>query len=115
MKGRKPLVIGLDIGTTKVCTVVGETHKEGMTVLGVGTHPNKGLRKGVVINLEAVVNAIQRSVEEAELMAGCEISSVYAGISGSHIKSFNSHGMIPLKGREVTKKDIERVRDQICL
>ncbi len=111
MKGRKPLVVGLDIGTTKVCAVVGEAHKEGIAILGVGTNPNKGLRKGVVINLEAVVNAIQRSVEEAELMAGCEISSVYAGISGSHIKSFNSHGMIPLKGREVTEKDIERVRE----
>jgi cell division protein FtsA len=111
MKGRQPLVAGLDIGTTKVCTVVGEAHKEGLTILGVGTHPNKGLRKGMVINLEAVVNAVQRSVEEAELMAGCEIAGVYAGISGSHIKSFNSHGMIPLKGREVTAKDIERVRE----
>ncbi len=111
MKGRQPLVASLDIGTTKVCTVVGEAHKEGLTILGVGTHPNKGLRKGMVINLEAVVNAVQRSVEEAELMAGCEISGVYAGISGSHIKSFNSHGMIPLKGREVTAKDIERVRE----
>ncbi|RPJ75732.1 MAG: cell division protein FtsA [Desulfobacteraceae bacterium] len=103
------LVVGLDIGTTKICAVVGEVSAGGVDVIGMGTHPSVGLRKGVVVNIESTVNSIKRAVEEAELMAGCEITSVYAGIAGGHIKGFNSHGVIAVKSREVTRGDIERV------
>ncbi len=103
------IIVGLDIGTTKICAVVGEIVHGGVEIIGIGTHPSEGLRKGVVINIEKTVNSIKEAVEEAETMAGCEISSVYAGIAGGHIKGFNSHGVIALKEREVTKKDIERV------
>jgi cell division protein FtsA len=92
------LIVGLDIGTSKICAVV-------------GSHPSIGLRKGMVINIENTVNSIKEAIEEAETMAGCEISSVFAGIAGGHIKGFNSHGVIALKNREVTKLDIERVID----
>jgi cell division protein FtsA len=105
------LIIGLDIGTTKICAVVGELSSEGVDIVGIGTHPSVGLRKGVVVNIESTVNSIKKAVEEAELMAGCEIRSVYAGIAGGHIKAFNSHGVIAVKTREVTKSDIERVID----
>jgi len=103
------LIVGLDIGTTKICAVVGEVRPDGIEIVGIGSHPSEGLRKGVVINIEKTVNSIKEAIEEAETMAGCEISSVYAGIAGGHIKGFNSHGVIPLKEKEVTKKDIERV------
>lgn len=103
------VVVGLDIGTTKICAVVGEVSADGIKVVGVGSHPSIGLRKGVVINIESTVNSIQRAIEEAELMAGCEIKSAYAGIAGSHIKGFNSHGVIAIKGREVTQADVDRV------
>jgi cell division protein FtsA len=103
------IIVGLDIGTTKICAVVGEIVHGGVEIIGIGTHPSDGLRKGVVINIEKTVNSIKEAVEEAETMAGCEISSVYAGIAGGHIKGFNSHGVIALKEKEVTKKDIERV------
>ena len=103
------LIVGLDIGTTKICAVVGEVHPYGIEIIGMGSHPSEGLRKGVVINIEKTVNSIKEAIEEAETMAGCEISSVYAGIAGGHIKGFNSHGVIALKEREVTHKDIERV------
>jgi cell division protein FtsA len=103
------IIVGLDIGTTKICAVVGEIVHGGVEIIGIGTHPSEGLRKGVVINIEKTVNSIKEAVEEAETMAGCEISSVYAGIAGGHIKGFNSHGVIALKEREVTKKDVERV------
>ena len=103
------IIVGLDIGTTKICAVVGEVRAEAIEVIGIGTHPSEGLRKGVVINIERTVNSIKEAIEEAETMAGCEISSVYAGIAGGHIKGFNSHGVIALKEREVTKKDIDRV------
>ncbi len=103
------LIVGLDIGTTKMCAVVGEIQPDGIEIIGIGSHPSEGLRKGVVINIEKTVNSIKEAIEEAETMAGCEISSVYAGIAGGHIKGFNSHGVIALKEREVTKKDIERV------
>lgn len=104
------IIVGLDIGTTKICAVVGETLPDGaIEVIGIGTHPSEGLRKGVVINIEKTVDSIKEAIEEAETMAGCEISSVYAGIAGGHIKGFNSNGVIALKEREVTKKDIERV------
>ena len=103
------IVVGLDIGTTKVCSVVGEVRPDGVEIIGMGSHPSEGLRKGVVINIEQTVNSIKEAVEEAETMAGCEISGVYAGIAGGHVKGFNSHGVIALKDKEVTKKDIERV------
>jgi cell division protein FtsA len=103
------IVVGLDIGTTKVCAVVGEARPDGVEIIGMGSHPSEGLRKGVVINIEHTVNSIKEAVEEAETMAGCEISAVYAGIAGGHIKGFNSHGVIALKEKEVTRKDIDRV------
>jgi len=103
------IIVGLDIGTTKICAVVGESHPDGVEIIGTGSHASEGLRKGVVINIERTVDSIKEAVEEAETMAGCEISSVYAGIAGGHIKGFNSEGVIALKEKEVTKKDIERV------
>ena len=103
------LIVGLDIGTTKMCAVVGELRPDGIEIVGIGSHPSEGLRKGVVVNIEKTVDSIKEAIQEAETMAGCEITSVYAGIAGGHIKGFNSHGVIALKDREVTKKDIERV------
>jgi len=106
------LIVGLDIGTSKICAVVGEARPDGIVdIIGMGSHPSIGLRKGMVINIENTVNSIKEAIEEAETMAGCEISSVYAGIAGGHIKGFNSHGIIALKKREVGKTDIERVID----
>jgi len=111
VQGDEGLIVGLDIGTTKICTVVGEVNPDGIDIVGLGTHPSVGLRKGVVVNIESTVDSIKRAIEEAELMAGCEITSVYAGIAGGHIKGFNSHGIVAVKGSEVTQKDIERVID----
>ncbi len=108
---RENLVVGLDIGTTKICAIVGEVTPEGIDIVGIGTAPSKGLRKGCVINIESTVGSIKRAVEEAELMAGCEIHSVYAGIAGGHIRGFNSHGIVAVKDREVMEADIERVID----
>ncbi len=109
--GKKSLVVGLDIGTYKICAIVGEVGESGLEIIGVGTHPSHGLRKGVVIDIESTVNSIKRAVEEAEIMAGCEINSVFAGIAGGHIKGFNSHGVVAVKNKEVAKGDIERVID----
>lgn len=109
--GKSELIVGLDIGTTKICAVVGEATPNGVDVVGIGTCPSSGLRKGVVVNIEQTVQCIKKALEEAELMAGCEIRSVYAGIAGSHIKGFNSHGVIAVKGGEVGPKDMERVLD----
>lgn len=106
---REKLLVGLDIGTTKICCVVGEFTATGVDIVGIGMHPSIGLRKGVVVNIEHTVNSIKQAVEEAELMAGCEISSVYAGIAGGHIKGSNSHGVIAVKNREIVARDIERV------
>ncbi|MFW5488223.1 MAG: cell division protein FtsA [Desulfovibrio sp.] len=103
------LVVGLDIGTTKTCAVVGELHNDGVDIVGIGTSPSTGLRKGVVVNIEQTVQSIKKAIEEAELMAGCEIHSVFAGIAGSHIKGFNSHGVIAVKGGEIGPRDVERV------
>ncbi|MBW1785197.1 MAG: cell division protein FtsA [Deltaproteobacteria bacterium] len=103
------IIVGLDIGTTKICAVVADVRSDGVEIIGMGSHPSEGLRKGVVININDTVNSIKEAVEEAETMAGCEISSVYAGIAGGHVKGFNSHGVIALKEREVTKKDIDRI------
>src|SRR5580692_2815269 len=86
------LLVGLDIGTSKVVAIVGEIKADGqLEIIGIGSHPSRGLKKGVVVNIESTVQSIQRAVEEAELMAGCEIHSVYAGIAGSHVRSLNSH------------------------
>jgi cell division protein FtsA len=111
MMAKSELVVGLDIGTTKICAVVGEVTPDGVDVVGIGTSPSTGLRKGVVVNIEQTVQSIKKALEEAELMAGCEIRSVYAGIAGSHIAGFNSHGVIAVKGGEVTARDVERVLD----
>ncbi len=106
------LIVGLDIGTTKICAIVGEvTAQGGIDIIGIGSHPSKGMRKGVVINIESTVNSIKRAVEEAELMAGCEISTVFAGIAGGHIKGINSHGVVAVKDKEITKSDVDRVID----
>ena len=104
-------VVGLDIGTTKICTVVGEVVEGRVNIIGLGTHPSKGLRKGVVVNIESTVQSIKKAVEEAELMAGCRITSVYAGIAGGHIKGINSHGVIAVKNREITPHEVKRVID----
>ena len=108
---RDNVVVGLDIGTTKIAAIVGEVTPEGIDIIGIGTAPSKGLRKGVVINIESTVASIKRAIEEAELMAGCEIGSVFAGIAGGHIRGFNSHGIVAVKDREVNEADIERVID----
>jgi cell division protein FtsA len=105
------LIVGLDIGTTKICTVVGEVSDNNINIIGIGTHPSVGLRKGVVVNIESTVESIKKAVEEAELMAGCEISSAYVGIAGGHITGFNSHGIIAVKGSEITQHDVDRVID----
>jgi cell division protein FtsA len=105
------MVVGLDIGTTKICAVVSEFNEKDAEIIGVGTYPSVGLRKGVVVNIDNTVDSIQRAMEEAELMAGCEIGSVFIGIAGSHIKGFNSHGVIAVKGQEVSQEDVDRVID----
>ncbi len=111
MPSKEDLLVGLDIGTTKICAVVGEVTGDRVNIVGVGTHPSVGLRKGVVVNIEATVESIKKAVEEAELMAGCEISSVYTGIAGGHIAGFNSRGVVGIKGPEITPQDVERVID----
>ncbi|MBE0575334.1 MAG: cell division protein FtsA [Desulfuromonadales bacterium] len=108
---RENLVVGLDIGTTKICAIVGAITDEGLDIVGIGTSASRGLRKGVVINIESTVNAIRKALQEAELMAGCEIKSVFAGIAGGHIKGINSQGVIAIKNREVTNEDVRRVID----
>ncbi|BCR03967.1 cell division protein FtsA [Desulfuromonas versatilis] len=108
---RENLIVGLDIGTTKICAIVGSLTDEGLDIVGIGTSPSKGLRKGVVINIESTVAAIQKALREAELMAGCEIKAVFAGIAGGHIRGMNSQGVIAIKNREVTNEDVRRVID----
>ncbi|MBI3582343.1 MAG: cell division protein FtsA [Nitrospinae bacterium] len=104
------IIAGLDIGTTKICCIIGEMRDDKeIDIIGIGTHPSRGLRKGVVVNIESTVESIKGAVEEAELMAGCEIDSVYVGIAGGHIKGFNSHGVIAVKNKEVSQFDIDRV------
>jgi cell division protein FtsA len=111
MARKDDLIVGLDIGTTKICAIVAESGEKGADIIGIGTHPSKGLRKGVVVDIDATVDSIKHAVEEAELMADCEISSVYAGIAGGHIEGFNSHGIVAVKDREVSKNDVRRVID----
>jgi len=108
----KKLIVGLDIGTSKVVAIVGEISLEGdIEIVGIGSSPSKGMKKGVVVNIESTVQSIQRAAEEAELMAGCQIHSVYVGIAGSHIRSLNSHGIVAIKDKEVYRADLERVID----
>ena len=104
------LIAGIDIGTSKTDVVIGERGPSGeISIIGVGTSPSRGLRKGVVINIEATVEAISSAVSQAEAMAGTEIRSVFASISGSHIKGFNSHGIVGIKNKEVSQDDVDRV------
>jgi cell division protein FtsA len=106
---RGELIVGLDIGTTKICAVVGEAIDNRVDIIGVGTHPSIGLRKGVVVNIESTVNSIKKAVAEAEMMAGCNITSVYVGIAGSHVTGQNSDGVIAVKNREIRQEEIDRV------
>jgi len=109
MEGRGDIIVGLDIGTTKIGCIVGEIYGNSINIIGIGTHPSIGLRKGVVVNIESTVESIKKAVEEAEMMAGVEISSVYAGIAGGHITSINSRGIIAVKGNEISQNDVDRV------
>src|SRR3546814_903551 len=109
-KGDKALIVGLDIGTSKVVALVGEySPGNPIEVIGIGSHESRGLRRGVVVDIESTVQSIQRAIEEAELMAGCEIRSVYASISGSHVQCRNSQGIAPIRDGEVSFNDLDRV------
>lgn len=111
-KLEKNIITGLDIGTSKVVALVGEITVDGaIEIIGIGRHPSRGLKRGVVVDIEATVNSIQRAVQEAELMAGCEVRTVYAGIAGSHIRSLNSHGIVAIRDQEVSQADVDRVID----
>src|SRR5258706_8820820 len=112
MGKREELVVGLDIGTTKIAAIVGEITDDGIDIIGIGSHPSTGLKKGVVVNIDETVQSIQRAIEEAEHMAGVEITEVYAGIAGAHIKSLNSQGVWAVKDREVKETDIAAVLEQ---
>jgi len=106
---RDQILVGLDIGTTKICAIVSEVTDEGMlNIIGVGSSPSRGLRKGVVVDIESTVESIKKAVEEAELMAAVQINSVYTGIAGSHISAENCKGVVALKKAEVTREDIQR-------
>ena len=108
----RQLIVGLDIGTSKVVALVGELKADsGLEVIGMGSHPSRGLKRGVVVNIDSTVQSIQRAVEQAELMAGVEINAVYTGIAGSHVRSLNSHGIVAIKDKEVTQADVARVMD----
>jgi cell division protein FtsA len=112
MSKKHNYVVGLDIGTTKICCIIAETSPTGeVEIIGLGQCPSRGLRKGVVVNIDSTVESIKSAVEEAELMAGCEIDSVFVGIAGGHIKSLNSHGIIAVKNKEITENDVNRVID----
>jgi len=106
------IIVGLDIGTSKVAAIVATVNEQNVIeVLGIGSHVSRGLKKGVVVNIESTVQSIRRAVEEAELMSGCQIESVFAGIAGSHIRSLNSHGIVAIRDREVQQADVDRVID----
>ena len=111
MARKDEILVGLDIGTTKIACIIGEVTDDGLDIIGIGSHPSTGLRKGVVINIDATINSIRKAVEEAELMAGCDVNTVYAGIAGGHIKGFNSHGIVAVKEKEVRPADLARVVD----
>lgn len=111
-KSERNILVGLDIGTSKVVALIGEINEMGeVEIIGLGSHPSRGMKKGVVVNIESTVQSIQRATEEAELMAGCQIHGVYAGISGAHISSLNSHGIVAIRDSEVTPVDVDRVID----
>ncbi|MBL1320319.1 MAG: cell division protein FtsA [Methylophaga sp.] len=116
-KTERELIVGLDIGTSKVVAIVAAPvpnagpNENSLEIIGIGSHPSRGMKKGVVVNIESTVQSIQRAVEEAELMAGCQIHSVYAGIAGSHIRSLNSHGTVAIRDKEVVQSDVDRVLD----
>ena len=111
-KLEKNIITGLDIGTSKVVALIAEVSDDGaLQIIGIGQHPSRGLKRGVIVDIEATVNTIQRAVQEAELMAGCEVRTVYAGIAGSHIRSLNSHGIVAIRDKEVSQADVERVLD----
>lgn len=106
------MIVGMDIGTSKVVAIVGQISDDGrLKIIGMGSHPSRGMRKGTVVNIEWTVESIRRAVEEAELMAGCTIRSVYAGIAGSHIRSMGSEGVVAIREKEVAQPDIDRVID----
>ena len=108
----KNLIVALDIGTSKIVAIVGEISNDNVIeIIGLGSHKSRGLRRGVVVDIESTTLAIQRAIEEAELMSGCEIHSVFTGIAGSHIQSFNSHGIVAIQTNEVSQSDIDRVID----
>lgn len=111
MPRKENVIVGLDIGTTKICAIVGEVVEDGVDIIGIGTAPSKGLRKGVVINIESTVESIRKAVEEAEVVSGIPISSVYTGIAGGHIRGINSHGICALRDREVRSSDVEKAID----
>jgi len=112
MSRSENVIVGLDVGTTKICAIMGEINQDQMVdIIGLGTSPSRGLRRGVVVNIDHTVSSIRKAVNDAELMAGCQADTVYAGISGGHIKGINSHGVIAIKNREVTAVDIDRVID----
>jgi len=108
MAKKANIIVGLDIGTTKTCAIVGELSDTGIDIIGIGSSPSEGLRKGVVVNIDSTVEAVKKAVEEAEKMSGCQIRSVYVGIAGGHIKGQNSLGIIAVKGREVDDEDVQR-------
>jgi cell division protein FtsA len=112
MARKTNVIVGLDLGTTKTCVIVGEITPQGVDIIGIGSHPSEGLRRGVVVNIDSTVEAIKRAVDEAEHMSGCEISSVYAGIAGGHIKGQSSLGIVAVKGREVDEEDKQRAIEQ---
>jgi cell division protein FtsA len=108
---KQEFLVGLDIGTTKICAIVGQVTETGVDIVGLGTRPCSGLRKGAVINIETTVDGIQKAIEEAELMAGCEIHNAFIGVAGNHVRSFNSSGVVSVKGKEIDSHDVERVID----
>lgn len=111
MAKKDNMIVGLDIGTTKICSMVGRVEEDGIDIVAVGVHPSRGLRKGVVINIESTVESIRKAIKEAEMMCGAEINSVYTGIAGGHIRGINSHGIVALKDHEVRPSDVDRVLD----
>lgn len=108
------LIVGLDIGTAKVACIVAEQNEGGLEIIGLGSAPSRGMKKGMVVNIESTTDSIRRAVEEAELMAGCRIQSVHCGISGAHVRSLNSHGIVAVRNKEVSDSDIDRVIDAAC-
>lgn len=108
---KQEFLVGIDIGTTKICAIVGQITETGVDIIGLGTRPSTGLRKGAVINIDSTVEGIQKAIEEAELMAGCEITNAFIGVAGNHVRSFNSSGVVSVKGKEIDVHDVERVID----